>query len=504
MQHLVQDLVEISFGGDVKNCVACLGRIRLALTLILVVSAVGCAVNPATGERQLALISETQEIALGEQTAEQVRQTMALVEDPELQAYVERLGQELAAASERAELPWSFAVVDDPTPNAFALPGGPVFVTRGLLVLMDSEAELVSVLGHEIGHITARHSVAQISRAQLAQLGLGLGAIFVPEIRPFGDVAGLGLNLLMLKYGRDAERQADELGFRYARSQGYDVSEMADVFAALQRAGELAGQSAIPNWMATHPAPEERIEAVQRRLRNMPAKPLESTVGRAEFLGVIEGLAYGENPRNGFFRDDVYYHPDLRFRFAVPGEWQRQNLARAVVGISPAQNAAFQFSLAPAETAAEAMHAFAAQQGLDMGGTTSDRINGLPAVSAAFRAQAQEGVVAGYITFYEHDEGVYQLVTYSTAEVFEDYRGSFEAMIQSFAPVSDPAVLNVQPARVEIARLPRAMSLAEFAGWSESTIPLEELALINQIQDPQTTIDAGTLLKQVRGGIGKE
>src|SRR5690606_12770631 len=119
------------------------------------------------------------------------------------------------------DLPWSFDVVDDPTPNAFALPGGPIFVTRGILTLMDSEAELASVLGHEIGHITARHSVAQLSRAQLAQLGLGLGTIFVPEIEPYSDLAGTGLNLLMLKYGRDAERQADELGFRYARSEGY-------------------------------------------------------------------------------------------------------------------------------------------------------------------------------------------------------------------------------------------------------------------------------------------
>src|SRR5690606_19899953 len=163
-----------------------------------------CAVNPVTGERQLAFISESQEIALGQQGAAEVWQSMALVQDQALQDYVERLGLRLAAASERPDLPWSFAVVDDPVPNAFALPGGPVFVTRGLLTLMDSEAELVSVLGHEIGHITARHSVAQMSRAQLAQLGLGLGTIFVPEVRPYGELASSGLSLLLLKYGRDA------------------------------------------------------------------------------------------------------------------------------------------------------------------------------------------------------------------------------------------------------------------------------------------------------------
>ncbi|MCW8194046.1 M48 family metalloprotease [Proteobacteria bacterium 005FR1] len=464
----------------------------------------GCAVNPVTGERELALVSESQEIAMGKQGAEQVQQTMALVEDPELQAYVDRLGQQLAAASERPELPWSFAVVDDPTPNAFALPGGPIFVTRGLLGLMDSEAELVTVIGHEIGHITARHSVAQMSRAQLAQLGLGVGMILVPEVRPLGDVAGLGLNLLMLKYGRDAERQADDLGFRYARTQGYDVSEMADVFAALQRAGELAGQSPIPNWMASHPAPQERIEAVEERLRNAPPDQFESTVGRSQFLGMLEGLAYGENPRNGFFRDDVFYHPDLRFRFAVPPEWQRQNLPRAVMGVSPAENAAFQFTLAPAPSAAEAMRAFASQQGLQVGPTSSDRINGLSAATAAFQAQAQQGVVAGYVAFYEQGDKVYQLVTYSPAEAFEGYRQTFQTMIDSFAPLTDPAILNVQPAEIGIARLPRSMNLVEFARWSESTIPLEELALINQVQNVEATIEADTLLKQVRGGVGKD
>lgn len=476
---------------------------RWGRLLVVAAALTGCAVNPVTGERELALVSESQEIAIGKQGAEQVRQTMALVEDPELQAYVDRLGQQLAAASERPELPWSFGVIDDPTPNAFALPGGPIFVTRGLLALMDSEAELVTVLGHEIGHITARHSVAQMSRAQLAQLGLGLGMILVPEVRSLGDVAGLGLNLLMLKYGRDAERQADDLGFRYARSQGYDVSEMADVFAALQQAGELAGQSPIPNWMASHPAPEERIEAVEERLQNLPANQFESTVGRAEFLGMLEGLAYGNNPRNGFFRDDVFYHPDLRFRFAVPSEWQKQNLPQAVLGVSPNQNAAFQFTLAPASSAAEAMRAFAAQEGLQLGPTSTDRINGVPAVTAAFQAQAQQGVVAGYVTFYEQGEKVFQLVTYSPADVFESYRESFQTMIESFAPLNDPAILSVQPAEIGIARLPRPMTLVEFARWSESTIPLEELALINQVQNPEATIEAGTLLKQVRGGVGE-
>jgi len=471
--------------------------------LILLAGLLGaCAVNPVTGERQLAFISESQEIALGQQGAAEVRQSMALVQDQALQDYVERLGLKLAAASERPDLPWSFAVVDDPVPNAFALPGGPVFVTRGLLTLMDSEAELVSVLGHEIGHITARHSVAQMSRAQLAQLGLGLGTIFVPEVRPYGELASSGLSLLLLKYGRDAERQADTLGFKYAQSQGYDTREMADVFAALQQSAELAGQSAIPNWMASHPAPQERIEAVQRRLAEQSGHGLDSTVGRADFLGQIDGLAYGENPRQGFFREGVFYHPELRFRFQLPEGWQRQNLAQAVVGLSPQQNAAFQFSLATAPSAEQAFRQFASQQGLQVGRPDATEVNGIPAMSAVFQAQTQQGITTGIATFYELEQRVYQLVTYARIDSFDSYRPTFEAIIESFAAVDDPDILEVQPATVEIVELPRAMSFNEFVRWSDSTINADQLALINQIQSRSDIIPAGTLLKQVKGGVG--
>lgn len=468
------------------------------LCLATVAAISGCAVNPATGERQLALISEQQEIALGKQSAEQVLQSMALVEDPALQAYVDRLGQQLAAESERPDLPWSFAAVDDPSPNAFALPGGPIFVTRGMLTLMDSEAELVSVLGHEIAHVTARHSVAQLSRAQLAQLGLGLGMILAPELRSLGDMAGAGLNLLMLKYGRDAERQADELGYGYAREQGYDVAEMADVFAALQRAGELAGQSAVPSWMASHPAPEERVEAVEARLRSSPADRLEATVGRAEFLKMIDGLAFGDNPRNGFFRDDMFYHPELAFRFSIPEGWERQNLSRAVVGVSEPKNAAFQLTLAESEGAEAALQKFAAQQNVRAARQDRQQINDIPVAVATFQAQSQQGVVAGYVAFYKLGERVYQLMAYTPATQFEQYQAQFEALIGSFATVQDPAVLNVQQPTVEIVRLPRPMTLAQFAERYPSTISLDQLALINQIQTPGATIAAGTMLKRVR------
>ncbi|HSL72783.1 MAG TPA: M48 family metalloprotease, partial [Longimicrobiales bacterium] len=213
-------------------------RTMIGLLSVALMGAAGCATNPVTGERELALVSESQEIAMGKEAVPQVEASIGLVEDAALQTYVRRIGLGLAAQSERPNLPWSFGVLDDPTPNAFALPGGPVYITRGLLSLMDSEAELAAVLGHEIGHITARHSVSQISRAQLAQLGLGVGMILVPSLQGLGNVLGTGMQLLFLKYGRDDERQADDLGFKYALAKSYDVREMDDVFAALQQVSQ--------------------------------------------------------------------------------------------------------------------------------------------------------------------------------------------------------------------------------------------------------------------------
>jgi predicted Zn-dependent protease len=175
------------------------------------------------------------EIDMGRQGAAQVAQTIGLYQDAAVQTYVSRLGLTLAARTERPGLPWEFHVVDDPSVNAFALPGGFIFVTRELLTHMTNEAELVSVLGHESGHVAARHSVRQISRSELAQFGLGLGSVLSSSIRDYSAVAGAGLELMFLKFSRDDETQADQLGFRYALADGYDVREMVSVFRMLDQ-----------------------------------------------------------------------------------------------------------------------------------------------------------------------------------------------------------------------------------------------------------------------------
>ena len=193
------------------------GRVCLAASLVLIIHLIhGCAVNPVSGEREFSLISEDQEIAIGRDGATDVARSIGLVDDAALQGYVHNIGARLAQGSERPQLPWSFQVIDDSIPNAFAIPGGYIFITRGMMALMGSEAQLVSVVGHEIGHVTARHSVSMMSRAQVAQIGLRIGSILSPNLAQFSELAGGGLSLLFLSYGRDAERQADDLGFRYA------------------------------------------------------------------------------------------------------------------------------------------------------------------------------------------------------------------------------------------------------------------------------------------------
>src|SRR5215207_11617967 len=222
-----------------------------------------CSTNPATGKSQLAFVGEEKEIAMGREADKRVVAQLGLYPAQQVQEYVNRLGQKIAADSERPNLPWTFRVGDDPVVNAFALPGGFIYVTRGLLTHLTSEAELVSVIGHEIGHVTGRHSVEQMSKAQLAQVGLIAGMLLKPELaQQFGDLAQTGLGLLFLKYGRDDEREADDLGLRYLNRENYDPREMAPVFETLGRVSAQQGQGRVPGWLSTHPAPENRVSRI--------------------------------------------------------------------------------------------------------------------------------------------------------------------------------------------------------------------------------------------------
>jgi len=214
--------------------------------------------------------------------------------------------------------------VDDPAVNAFALPGGFIYVTRGILAHLDSEAELAGVLGHEIGHVTARHSASQISRSQLAQVGLGVGAILAPEdVRPFLGLAQSGLGLLLLKHSRDAEREADSLGVRYMTQTGSPPAALLDVFGVLAGVSAASGGSRLPGWLSTHPTPEDRQQRIGAELAALPDEARNAPRRREELLARLDGIVYGEDPREGFFVDSRFVHPTLRFEL-------RYHLSRAV------------------------------------------------------------------------------------------------------------------------------------------------------------------------------
>lgn len=456
----------------------------------------GCAVNPATGGRQLSLVSESQEVAMGREYDPQILAQMGVYGDSAIQRYVRSIGEPMALQSERPNLPWTIRVVDDPLVNAFAVPGGFVYITRGIMAHINSEAELAGILGHEIGHITARHSVNQISRAQIAQIGLGVGMILRPELAGFGELASAGLGLLFLKYGRDAEYQSDDLGVRYMRAVGYDPREMGSVMRTLSALTSEGDGGRPPEWASTHPFPENRE---QRILDGVSGQDLSSLrTNRDAYLQRLEGLVFGENPREGFFRENVFLHPDLAFRLDFPRGWRTQNGKSAVQGLSAEQDAMIQLDLASQGSAAQARTAFLGGEGMQAGQRWESSVDGLPSAWTEFSATTQSGQLRGIAGFVEYGGRVYRLLGYGTTAGWQARGGATRTALESFRRVTDRAVLDVQPRRLEIVRLPSAMAFSEFLTRYPSS---EEAAIVARINgvSPDASLESGRLMKRVVG-----
>jgi predicted Zn-dependent protease len=468
-----------------------------ALLVGLAVLSAGCATNPATGERQLSLISENQEIQMGLEADPSVVSSMGLDPDSGRQRYVRELGMRLAKVSERPNLPWTFRVIDDPVVNAFAIPGGHIYVTRGILAHLNSEAELASVLGHEIGHVTARHSVTQMSQQQLMQLGLVVGVALKPGLAQYAGIASQGMQLLFLKYSRDDESQADQLGLRYMRRGGYDVRRMPEVFTLLDRVSQAGGGGRIPEWLATHPNPVNRAGAITRAIATLPAESLGTVVNHDAYLRHIDGVVFGENPRDGFFHGTEFLHPELRFRLTFPQGWATQNQRQAVVAISAQQDAIEQMSLSDQATPEAAAQAFFSQQGV-RGSPGRGSIHGFPAAGGAFSALTEDSTVLnGRVVFLSYDGRVYRLLAYAPQARWSAYATATEQSFSSFDRLSDPAVLAVQPWRVQLVNLTRAMSLDEFVQRYPGPATPTATALVNNI-DANGRLGAG-LVKRVVG-----
>ena len=473
---------------------------RLACVVVILASlAAACATNPVTGKRELALISESQEIAMGREADKQVAAAYGLYPDEGLQQYIQALGTRIAAKTERPNLPWTFRVVDDAAVNAFAIPGGFIYVTRGIMTHLNSEAELVTILGHEIAHVTARHSVNQMSKQQLAQIGLVAGMVLSPRVAQFGNLAQAGLGLMFLQFSRSDESQSDQLGFRYMMAAGYDPREMADVFKMLDGVSQQAGSGRLPQWLSSHPNPENRQEWAARAAASAGRDPSALTVNREGYLRRLVGMVFGENPREGVFEESVFRHPDMAFRMAFPFGWKGSNQKQAVGAVSPNEDAIVMLQLAPGESAQQAARQFFSQEGVQAGEAWRQEIGGFRAVSNVFQAQAEQTVVQGVAAWIEYGNRVFQVLGYAPQERWANYEQAFLQSIGSFARETDPAVLNVQPRRLRLVEVNRPATLDALVREYPSTVPTQVVGLINDLQG-NATLPAGAMFKRVVGG----
>lgn len=467
------------------------------LVLLLLISS-ACAINPVTGKRQLMLVSTTQEIELGREADQGIVATYGLYGDEELARYMDSIGQPMARNSHRSQLEFSFKVLDSPVINAFAVPGGYVYVTRGILPYLGSEAELAGVLGHEIGHITARHSAKQISQVQLAQLGLGLGSALSDKFRRYSGVAQVGVGLLMLRFSRDNEREADRLGVEYATSQGFAAGEMANFFATLERMSPHQG-GGLPDWLSTHPAPDKRVETVRQLAEEWRQKVEFKTlaINRETYFERIDGLVFGADPRQGYVYEGVFYHPEMRFQFPLPEEWSVSNEPSQVQILSREEDAVILLTLGSEESPSAEAEAFLSGTGITPLQSEDVTVNGNPAWRLTARVSSDDTVLRLLSYFIRKDDQVFIFHGLTDENHYHDYSVTFESTMGGFRSLGDPERINVQPDRLRIRRASRGGSLQEvLRALGTPDEHLDRLSLINGMT-LDTLVEAGALLKVV-------
>src|SRR5688500_11222450 len=420
-----------------------------------------CAKNPVTGKRDFMLLSESQEIAMGKQSDPEIISYFGLYDDKNIQNFINEKGQQMAAISHRKELPYEFKIVDSPVVNAFAVPGGFVYFTRGIMAHFNNEAEFAGVLGHEIGHITARHSAKQYSRAMLGQIGLVAGSVISPEFAQFADIAQSGLQLLFLKVGRDAESQSDKLGVEYSTKIGYDASEMADFFSTLDRLSAQSGGEEVPTFLSTHPDPADRERKVAKLAQEWQKKTKSTglEVGRDSYLKMIDGIVYGEDPKQGFVENNVFYHPVLKFQFAVPALWAVQNTPQQVQMVPKDGRALMMLTLAQGSSLEAAAQTAVQNYQIKVLDSKQQTVNGLPAIIVVGdqqpqqqqqQQQAAQPSVRVLMYFIQHGGNIYNMIGASSQADFNSYMQLFQSTMGTFQELTDQSKINKQAERVRV------------------------------------------------------
>jgi predicted Zn-dependent protease len=476
-----------------------LRRLTSVIIIIALSGAFSCAINPVTGKREIMLVPESQEIEMGKSTDQSIRQQYGFYQDAALTSYVDRVGRRIVPYTHRNKLEYHFAVLDTPIENAFAAPGGYVYVTRGLLAMMNSEAELATVLGHELGHVNARHAVREYSKQLLLTGGLLIGSVLNRDVAKVAPYLMVGLQVLFLKFSRDDEYQADSLGVLYSRSAGYSPSQMIPFFKSIEKLEEKSGSGTkLPNFLSTHPLTEKRIEEAQKML--LPADG-ELDVLRDELVTKMDGLVYGENPREGYVDAGVFYQPEMGFAFAVPAGWVVQNTPKQVVISSKDEKAAIVLSAEKSDKdpAAYLQEQIAAMKDVQVSEVSrrNRMINGLNAACGVYLVNSQQ---QSELTTYDvdciHKDGmIYSFLSMATKSNYPSYENSFERTIQSFQRLTDPKRLNVQAHRLSVRRAAADQTLKDFlAGLSVPADKWATVAFLNNLA-LEDKVERGRLVK---------
>jgi predicted Zn-dependent protease len=481
------------------------GLRTLAVMLGLLVLA-GCQTNQATGEQQFtAFMSPAQEQSVGRQEHAKIVADYGVVENPALTAWVSQVGQRVAAATGATDTPFTVTVLDDDVVNAFALPGGFVYVTRGLLALANDEAEVASVLGHEMGHVVGRHSAERYSQSVVASLGIAAVAILTGD-RDTAQIAQTGSQLALSSFSREHEYQADALGVRFIARSGYDATASADLLAQLEHDEDLrnriqgtGGQSAGADFFASHPRAADRVARARQLAQQQPASGDER--GREAYLRAVDGMLYGSAPSQGYVRGSTFVHPELGFRFVVPPGFQLKNGHKAV-SASDRQGASILFDgdsaqrVGPGGLSDYLRRVWVPDASLR--DTEELTINGLPAATATAQAK-QNGrqVDLRFVVIRFNTEKLYRFLfitpTNRTAALAED----LQRTTYSFATLSQAERVAIKPRRIAVVTVRAGETLADMARRMDvDALPAETFALINGL-DAKATLQAGQRVKLV-------
>lgn len=458
-------------------------KIHLAICMLLIFMATACAVNPVTGKRELSLISEKDEIALGQKTDTDIQAQYGFYADSSLNEYVRKVGMQLSPHTHLPNLSYHFVIIDTPVVNAFAAPGGYIYVTRGILAIMNSEAELAAVLGHELGHVNARHSVKKLSELYLVQLGMTVGSALSKTFAKLSGLSGVGIQLLFLKFSRDDEREADALGVEYARKASYNPAEMVSFFSSLQKFGDLSGGKSLPGFLSTHPLTSERIQNVKSMLKGEDGL---LSVERDAYLGHIDNIVFGDDPRQGYAEANTFYHPEIAFSFSFPQDWNLENTPTQIVLKSKDGNAAL---IIQAEKSQENLRDYAQKKVATMEGRKfiaeeELSINGMPVYQQLCDiVQEKEESLKLRLSFLKKSPYIFTFSAFSTSSKFSEHDPQFGATVGSFKELKDKERLNRQPKRLKLIRANGKDNLREIfqkAGMKEDSWPA--MAILNAME----------------------